>query len=133
MFTFGAARYVSRLTTGTQYGPDRGRRQIDQANARLASAQERIVLHVRAGRGRVEHEIDVSKHGQTGQTFDAFMRGSNAKPRGARETVGVRIDADHRRDFEMLAVTQDLDHQIGADVAGADDRDLQFFGSHIES
>jgi hypothetical protein len=27
----------------------------------------------------------------------------------------------------MLAVAQDLDHQIGADVAGADDRGLEFF------
>ncbi|POM13877.1 hypothetical protein CSX04_08416 [Burkholderia cepacia] len=97
-------------------------RQVDHANAGLERAQERVVLHMRAGGRRIEHEVDLVEYGQARQPFHAFMRRRHAEPRGAREAVRGRIDADHRRDVEMPAATHDLDHQVGADVAGSDDR-----------
>ena len=45
------------------------------------------------------------------------MRRRHAEPRGAREPVGGRIDADHRAHFQMLRLAHHLDHQVGPDIA----------------
>src|ERR1700739_2672043 len=46
--------------------------------------------------------------------------------RGARrrQWVGVGVDADQPRHFQVFGRPQDLEHQVGADVAGADDGHL---------
>ncbi|MNN93465.1 hypothetical protein D3C81_2119180 [compost metagenome] len=48
------------------------------------------------------------------------MGGGDAHASGARQTVGSRVDTDHHRHLKLLAVTQNFNHQIGADITGAD-------------
>ena len=76
-----ASRWSSPLTTGMQYGP------MAAASGRpcgcRASAQECVVLHVGAGAGGVEHEVDVLEDRQARQAFDPFMRGGHAQARRA--------------------------------------------------
>ena len=50
--------------------------------------------------------------------------GAVALPLRPGQAVGVRVDADHRAHLEVLGDPEHLDHQVGADVARADDRDL---------
>jgi hypothetical protein len=45
------------------------------------------------------------------------MREARARPSG-------RVDADHGAHLDVLAMAQDLDHQIRADIAAADDGGL---------
>jgi hypothetical protein len=54
-------------------------RQVDHANAGLERAQERVVLHMCAGRRRIEHEVDLVEHGQAREPFHAFMRRRHAE------------------------------------------------------
>ena len=60
-----------------------------------------LLLDVRAGRGRVEHDLDVLVVRQLAQALDALVGRRHVEARGARETVGVRIDADHRAHLEV--------------------------------
>src|SRR3954453_5477480 len=46
-------------------------------------------------------------------------------PPGARQPVGIGIDADHRPHLEGVGLAQTLNHQVGANVAGADDGHLR--------
>ncbi|MNI45837.1 hypothetical protein D3C76_984690 [compost metagenome] len=78
------------------------------------------------GRGRVEDEDDVLEHIHAAQAFNTFVGHGHAHALGAGQTVGGRVDADHDRHFQVFGVTQDLDHQVGADVAGTDDGDFEF-------
>ena len=52
------------------------------------------------------------------------MGGGNAHASGTRQTIRIWIDTDHHRHFQMYAVTQNFYHQIGTDVAGADNGDF---------
>ena len=49
---------------------------------------------------------------------------ANAEAAGAGQAVGGGVDPDHGGDLEGLREPHDLEHQVGADVARADDRDL---------
>ena len=122
MFRSGASRCCSRLTAGTTNGPSAaGVRSI----IRVAVGREGAgVGLVRPGRGGVEDDPDLLEAGQADQAVDAVGRRRDAEPARPGEAVGGRIDADHRRDLEPLAEPEHLDHQVGADVARADDRRL---------
>src|SRR5690606_16394856 len=103
------------------------RRQVDQAGAGLQGTQEGVVLDVGRGRGGIENEVDVGKSFQAGQSFDALVGGGHAHARSTGQAIGGRVDADHGGHFDVLRVAQDLDHQVGADVAGTDDRSFEVF------
>ena len=55
MLTFGASRCSRRLAGGITAGPDRGRGQVDGADAGLGVARRGVPVHV--GRGRLEHQV----------------------------------------------------------------------------
>ena len=101
-------------------GADRGGGEVDHLLAVLL--QDGVVPDVRASRGRVEHDLDGPVVRQLAQALDALVGRRHVEARGARESVGLRIDADHRAHFEGLRGSHHLDHQVGANVARADDR-----------
>ncbi|MNN05508.1 hypothetical protein D3C81_1182730 [compost metagenome] len=107
-------------------GAYRGRGQVDHAKSGLVAPQERVVLHMRRGTGSVEDEVDLVKDRQAGQALHAFMGSGHAQSCCAGQTVGRRVDTDHGGHFQMLRVAHHLDHQVGADIAGADDGDFAF-------
>ncbi len=55
----------------------------------------------------------------------AFVGGGHLLPAGVGQVVGGRVDAGHRDHLQAVGQPQHLDHQIGADVAGPDDRHLR--------
>ncbi len=109
-------------------GADGSGREVNHADAGLERAQEGIVLDVGAGAGGVEHEVDVFEHIQAREAFHALVRGGHTHTGGAGQAIRRWVDADHGAHFDVLAVAQDLDHQVGADVAAADDGGLEFAG-----
>jgi len=95
--------------------PDGGRGEVEHPDSGVA--QLGPVGAVRSGGGGVEDELDVAevRHGQEpGHTIGG---GGHPHPRGAGQTVRRRIDADHGADSQRAVAAQDLDHQVGADVA----------------
>src|SRR5690606_7566545 len=115
---------VGRVEVGVEVddrhhvGTDSGGGEIDDAYTVLL--QDVVVTGVSAGAGGVEHDADVLEFGQFDQAVYAFMGGGDVHAPGAGEAIGFRVDADHGGHFEVAAMAQDFDHQIGADVAGAD-------------
>ena len=81
--------------------PDYAEALNNRGNA-LQELQERVVVDMCAGRGRVEHDPDVLVVGQPAQALDPFMGDWHVEARRALETVRVRIDADHCAHFEVL-------------------------------
>ena len=79
---------------------------------------------MRTRAGGVKHDIDIGKFRHCHQPRYPFMGGGDADASGARQTVGSRVDTDHHRHLKLLAVTQNFNHQIGADVTGADNGDF---------
>ncbi|MNT73454.1 hypothetical protein D3C72_2121610 [compost metagenome] len=79
------------------------------------------MVRVRPGRSGVKNHFDFAEIGQREQAINAFRRRRHAQPIRTGQAVGGRIDSDHRSHFQVLTVAQDLDHQIGADVARTDD------------
>ena len=98
-------------------GPDRRRGQIDRLDAGLGVA--RGVGQMGAGRGRLKH--DVGQLGLAQQPVDALVRGDHAGGPRPRQAIGPGIDADHPAGLNQRRA-RELDEQVGADVARADDR-----------
>src|SRR6266508_3262185 len=119
----GGVEVLLEVDRGDDVGADGGGGEVDQALA------ERLqlggVVLVGLGRGGVEDDLDLVEVGQGHQTFDALVRGGEAEPLGVRQAVRHGIDADHGRHLEVLAGAHHLDHQVGANVARADDRHLR--------
>ena len=103
---------------------DGRRREVHHAQGRLALAQEGIVADVRRRRGRVEHDVDVGEGGVAGEPLDALVGGCHAEAACAREAVRVRVDAGEHDYLEVPRAAQRLDHQVGANVAAANDGSL---------
>ena len=99
---------------------DRGGRQVEHPHAGVGAASP--VGAVRARGGGVEDELDVARSAACASrpsTPSAVV--GHAQPPRAGQAVGVGVDADHRADVSGPVAAQDLDHQVGADVAGTDD------------
>ncbi len=107
-------------------GADGRRGQIDDAQARLVTAQKDFVVPVGTGRSGIEDKVDVGKLRHLDQPIHPFVGGGHAHARSTRQAIGFGVDTDHGTHGDMLTVTQNLDHQVGADVARADDRSFQF-------
>jgi hypothetical protein len=69
------------------------------------------------GRGGVENEFDVAevRHGQ--ESVDTLGGSRHTHPGGPGQSVRCRVDADHHADGQRAVAAQDLDHQVGADIA----------------
>ena len=103
-------------------GTDRGWGQIDQDLA--VGAQGLVMILVGVSRGRIEDYLNLRIGRQLHEAFQAFVRGGHAMLTGQRKPLGLRVDADHRNQFEIFGILDHLDHQIGADIARSDDRRL---------
>src|SRR5260370_86591 len=94
---------------------------------------------MRARAGRIKYNVDISKFRHVHQPDHPFMGGGDAHTSGTRQTVGLRINADHHRHLQMLTVTQNFNHQIGANVARTDNGDFTLthdrlpFGAALEN
>ena len=97
--------------------PDSGRREVDGEDAGLGVA--RCVRRVRLGRGALEDDVGQLVLGE--QPVDALVAGLEAERPGAAQPVGCRVDPDHPAWVEHVAAAHQLEHQVGADVAGPDD------------
>src|SRR6478752_5518072 len=97
--------------------PDRGRGEVDGQDAGLRVA--RCVRRVRLGRGALEHDVGQLVLGE--QPVHALGTGLQAERPRPAQTVGCRVDTDHPARVQHVAATHQLEHQVGADVAGADD------------
>ena len=102
-------------------GPDGGRGQVEDAHSGVLEFGP--VRPVCACGGGIEDELDIAEVRHRKQTVDSLGRDRNPHPLGSGEPVGVRVDADHRRHGQRAVTSQDFDHQVGADVARADDGD----------
>ena len=103
---------------------DRCGRQVDQTDPRFYGAQRGVIFHVRARAGGIKHDVDVGEFWHRKKPRHPFMGGGNAHTPGACQTVGLRINPHHHRHLQTYAVTQNFNHQIGADVARADNGDF---------
>src|SRR5690554_7209416 len=112
-------------------GADGRRRQVHNLDVFFVATQEHFVVHVRASRGGIKHDVDVGKFRHLHQAVHAFVGGGDAHTSGTGQAVGFRVDTDHGTHFDILAVTQDLDHQVGADVARADDGGFDFLAHSL--
>ena len=88
-------------------------------------------MHMGLGGGGIEYDVDVGEFRHLHQSVHAFVGGGHAHAGSSGQTVRFRIDTDHGAHFNVLAIAQDLDHQIGADVARADDRCLDFLAHSL--
>ena len=79
---------------------------------------------VRTRTGRIEHDLDLVETGQRNKAVYPFGSDRDAQPFGPLQAVTLRIDADKCTHFEDIRQAHDLDHQIGADIARSDDRNL---------
>ena len=110
-------------------GADGGRRQVDHLFAVLL--QHLIVPPMRPRRRGIEHDADVFIFRQLHKPLDALMRGRHIETCRAGQTIGRRVDPNHRGHIQHLGIAHDLDHQIGADVARPDDGTFDLFHSLI--
>jgi hypothetical protein len=88
---------------------------------------------MRACRSRVEHDPDLRPDRQSAQPIHALMRGRQAQVGSPRQPIGRRVDTHQRAHFQSLAVAHDLDHQVRADIAGANNRRLNLGVRHTSS
>ena len=95
---------------------DRGRGQVDRGDA--GGGVPVGVGQVGLGRRRLEHQVRHLLLGE--QPVHPAGARLDAERAGPCQTVGGRVDADHVPDVDELGAQQ-LDEQVGADVAGADD------------
>ncbi len=116
--TFGSVEVDVEVDRRADVRPDRGRGQVDGDDAGLRVARGVRVMSF--GGGRLEH--DVGQRILSQQPVDSA--GARLQPELARlgQAVGGRVDPDHEAGLEHLAAAQQLEHQVGADVARPDDR-----------
>jgi hypothetical protein len=79
---------------------DGGGRQIDQLVA--ARPEECVVPPVSLGGGRIEDHRNLIGVGHPEEALDSLVRGGDAQPAGAGQTVGIRINADEGRRLQNL-------------------------------
>jgi hypothetical protein len=103
-----------------------GRRgQVDGPLA--GGLEQRRVPAVRVGRGRVEDDADLVV---LKDRLDTGDRGRHPEPGGPRDPLRGGIDAREHRNLQRRPAQQ-LHQEVGPDVAGADDADLD--GPHAVS
>jgi hypothetical protein len=80
---------------------------------------------MRLGGCRVEYQAGILVDFGAAQAVQPLMGGEYSKALRPRQSVRLRVNADHGPHLERLAVAHDLDHQIGSDISRSDDRHLQ--------
>jgi hypothetical protein len=79
---------------------------------------------MRASGGRIEHNSDIAEPRHLDEAVHASSRDRHAHPSGTGESVRCRIDPHERTHLERARRAKHFDHQVGADVAAPNDRDL---------
>ena len=82
------------------------------------------VMLVRIRARRIENDLDLVPYGHFGQGVHALMCRLHTHFGRIHQTVAARIDADECAHFQDVGMPHDFNHQIGADVSGADDSDF---------
>ena len=112
-------------------GTDGRRGQIDHANAGFVVTKQLVIVNVSAGRGGIKHNVDIGKLRHLHQPLHAVGGRGHAHAGGTSQAVGLGVNADHHAHFDVLAVAQDLDHQVGANIARTDDRGFDFLAHDV--
>ena len=73
----------------------------------------------------IKDDTDLFELGHGNKPVDPFMGRCHPHALGAGQAIGRRVDADHHAHLERLRQAHNLDHQVGPDIAGPDDR---YFG-----
>jgi len=87
----------------------------------LPGAESRVMDLVGVSGRRVEDELDITEVRHLQESLDSRRGGGHPQACGPGQAVGTGVDADHGRELQWAVAAQDLDHQVGADVAGSDD------------
>jgi hypothetical protein len=99
-------------------GTDGRRRQVDHG---LAGGKAGLAMSsVRGSAGGVEHQFDLRPNFHFLEASHALVGRRNSKPAGALQAFGFRIDPDQCRHLQHRRGAENLDHQVGADIAGTD-------------
>ncbi len=98
--------------------PRRRRREIDRADPRLVVARRVGEVHVCRGR----FEDDVGELGPGEQPVDPAGRGLEPEVPGPAQPFALGVDPDDVAQLEGVG-PEELVHEVGADVPGADDGD----------
>ena len=124
MLTFGASQMCcSTLTAGMTYGPiAAGVRSISVLPGRRAGT--RRDARVRRPTVASNTMLDVVEARQLDEPVDARRRGGDAHALRARKPSDAGRCPTNAPISQYVRRAQDLDHQVGADIAGADDRAL---------
>jgi hypothetical protein len=106
-----------QIHRGAQERPDRRRCEVDgrDAGIRVPGGIGLVGL----GRGRLEHQV--GHIGLLQQPVDATGARLHAQLLRTGQAVRRRVDPDHVANLDVVAA-QELDQQVGPDVAGADNR-----------
>jgi hypothetical protein len=107
---------------------DRRGRQVDHQHAERVELAR--ILRVHVGAGGVEGNLDLVGFDVRQQTVDAVGGRLQTHLRGALQAVGRGIDADHPDRLQHRAALEFVE-QIGADVAGTDQRASDFFHARV--
>ena len=93
--------------------------------------QQFVIVNVGAGRRGIKHNADVGELGHLHQPFHTLGGGGHAHTFGTGQTIGLGVNPDHHPHLDVLGGAQDLDHQVGADIARADDRRFDFVAHDV--
>src|SRR5450756_869669 len=78
---------------------------------------------MRAGTGGIHHDLHLTELRHGDKPFHTVGCRRDPQALRARKTVRRRLDPHHRYYTQILRPTLDLEHQVGADVPGAHNRD----------
>src|ERR1700722_17709409 len=120
------AAHMGRSGYGVQPLLEPARRLIEPASRKVNDPdvirrEHRRVDRVRRRGRRVEDHPDPVEVRQADEPLDPIGGGRDAEAGRAGQSVRGRIDACHRDHPQRAAAAQQLDHEVGADVAGTDD------------
>ena len=123
MLTFGGVEVLVEVDRRDDERADRGRGEVDQPLA--VRRERRGVRLVGAGRGGVEDDVDLVEARQRDQARRRRRRWSATPSRAARASPSESGSMPTIAAISsVVGQPHDLDHQVGADVARADDGDL---------
>ncbi len=125
----GRVQIVFQVHHGHGVRANGGRRQVNHLDA--VFLQQRIVAGMGSSTGGIEHNTNVLEVGQLQQPFNTFMGGGHAQPCRTGQAVRAGVDTDHGTHAQVFALAQYLDHQVGADIARANNGDGNFGVCHM--
>ena len=108
---------------------DGGRCQVEHSFARLQ--RHFAMALVSTGRSRIKYELNIVPDRELNKPINALMGGRDFETFRPGQPIGFRINANHSPHLKMRAVAHYLDHKVGADITGTNDRAFMFFNRHL--